>query len=392
MKFATLLFALILSACATPTAIPIPRAATIAPTAPSAPPTNQPTAPSAQPTIPTSPVVEIFAKGLDTPWAIDFAPDGRAFLTERLGVIRVIKDGKLQTDPWIKMDSNEIGEGGLLGLALDPGFAQNRFMYVAYTYRAQNGRVQNRLARLRDENGRGVLDKILIDGAAGNSNHDGGRVKFGPDGKLYWTLGDAGNTALAQDLGSLNGKILRLNADGGIPNDNPFPNSYVYSYGHRNPQGLAWQPGTHRLYAAEHGPSGAQGCCRDELNLIEPGKNYGWAMITGDQTREGMIAPVLHSGNDYTWAPGGIAFATRGVWAGSLLITGLRGQALYRVTLDKNDPRKATRIERWFEFKYGRLRDVVEGPDGALYILTSNADGRGNVGADGDVILRVVFK
>jgi len=387
MKFATLLFALILSACATPTATPMPRAATIAPTR--APTTIQPTI---QPTIPTSPVVEIFAQGLDTPWAIDFAPDGRAFLTERLGVIRVIKDGKLQTDPWIKMDSNEIGEGGLLGLALDPGFAQNRFMYVAYTYRAQNGRVQNRLARLRDENGRGVLDKILIDGAAGNSNHDGGRVKFGPDGKLYWTLGDAGNTALAQDLGSLNGKILRLNADGGIPNDNPFPNSYVYSYGHRNPQGLAWQPGTHRLYAAEHGPSGAQGCCRDEVNLIEPGKNYGWAMITGDQTREGMIAPVLHSGNDYTWAPGGIAFATRGAWAGSLLITGLRGQALYRVTLDKNDPRKATRIERWFEFKYCRLRDVVEGPDGALYILTSNADGRGNVGADGDVILRVVFK
>ena len=387
MKFATLLFELIMSACATPTATPMPRAATIAPTR--APTTIQPTI---QPTIPTSPVVEIFAQGLDTPWAIDFAPDGRAFLTERLGVIRVIKDGKLQTDPWIKMDSNEIGEGGLLGLALDPGFAQNRFMYVAYTYSAQNGRVQNRLARLRDENGRGVLDKILIDGAAGNSNHDGGRVKFGPDGKLYWTLGDAGNTALAQDLGSLNGKILRLNADGGIPNDNPFPNSYVYSYGHRNPQGLAWQPGTHRLYAAEHGPSGAQGCCRDEVNLIEPGKNYGWAMITGDQTREGMIAPVLHSGNDYTWAPGGIAFATRGAWAGSLLITGLRGQALYRVTLDKNDPRKATRIERWFEFKYGSLRDVVEGPDGALYILTSNADGRGNVGADGDVILRVVFK
>ncbi|MBI5653135.1 MAG: PQQ-dependent sugar dehydrogenase [Chloroflexi bacterium] len=395
MKRVMIFFALMLSACATPTPMRAPtRAPTIAPTiAPTRVDTPLPTIqPTNQPTLPSSPNVEIFAKGLDTPWAIDFAPDGRAFFTERLGAIRVIKDGKLQAEPWMKIAVSEVSEAGLLGLVLDPQFARNRFVYVAYTTR-EGGRIVNRLVRLREENDKGAFDKILIDNVSAANNHDGGRVKFGPDGKVYWTMGDAQNTSLAQDLGSLNGKILRLNSDGTIPNDNPFPNSYVYSYGHRNPQGLAWQPGTNRLYAAEHGPSGGgASCCRDELNLIEPGKNYGWSLITGDQTREGLVAPVIHSGNDYTWAPSGIAFATRGAWAGSLLITGLRGEALYRVSLDKNDPRKATSIERLFERKYGRLRDVIEGPDGALYILTSNADGRGNVGADGDVILRVVFK
>ncbi|CAG0974883.1 Aldose sugar dehydrogenase YliI [Anaerolineae bacterium] len=393
---------LLLTACATPAPTP-----TVPPTSqPTDRPTNQPATqtpnrpttqqsnnPTTSPSNNQTPSIEIFAKGLDTPWGIDFASDGRAFFTERLGVIRVMQNGKLQTEPWIKMDSNEVGEGGLLGLALDPQFAQNHFVYVAYTYRAQNGRLQNRLVRLRDDNGKGVLDKTLLDGAEGNSNHDGGRVKFGPDGEVYWTVGDSQNTALAQDVKSLNGKILRLNSDGTIPADNPFPNSPVYSYGHRNPQGLAWQPGTKRLYATEHGPSGVNpNCCRDEVNLIEPGKNYGWSLITGDQTREGMLAPVLHSGNTTTWAPSGATFATRGPWAGSLLFGGLRGQALYRVMLDKNDPRKVANFEKMFEGEYGRLRDVVEGPDGALYVLTSNRDGRGSPTSDDDRILRITWR
>ena len=405
LKIFVWLFLFVLAACSipnpTPTAQPIIQPTlqpAIKPTAPSAQlPTNPTIQPPNHPTTQLSnnqtPNIEIFAKGLDTPWGIDFTPDGRVFFTERLGVIRVMQNGKLQTEPWIKMDSTEVGEGGLLGLALDPQFAQNHFVYVAYTYRAQNGRLQNRLVRLRDENGRGVVDKTLLDGAAGNSNHDGGRVKFGPDGKLYWTIGDSQNTALAQDVKSLNGKILRLNSDGTIPADNPFPNSPVYSYGHRNPQGLAWQPGTGRLYETEHGPSGVNpNCCRDEVNLIEPGKNYGWSLITGDQTREGMIAPIIHSGNTIVWAPGGATFVTRGPWAGSLLFTGLRGQALYRVMLDKNDPRKVASFEKMFEGEYGRLRDVVEGPDGALYILTSNRDGRGSPVPDDDRILRITSR
>lgn len=338
--------------------------------------------------------VEPWIKGLDTPWAIAFTPDGKIFLTERRGRIRVIDKGQLQPEPWMTIDVAASGEAGLLGLALDPRFSQNSWLYVAYTYRNGARSLRNRLVRLRDDpkTGKGTLDKILIDDVAGAANHDGGRVKFGPDGKLYWTLGDAQESSLAQKLTSLNGKILRLNSDGSIPADNPIANSYVYSYGHRNSQGLAWQPKSGRLYATEHGPSGFQGCCRDEINFIEPGKNYGWPSVRGDEKRDGMVAPVIHAGISETWAPAGAAFATRGPWAGSLLFTGLRGQTLYRLRLDGADPHKALQLERHFYRQFGRLRDVVEGPDGKLYLLTSNRDGRGNPTDDDDRIIRLRFK
>src|SRR6185369_15764593 len=336
--------------------------------------------------------IETLARGVDTPWAIAFAPDGRIFFTERPGRIRVIKDGALQSAPWAAIDVYESGESGLMGLALDPSFAQNRFVYAAYTYRDGEGKAKNRLVRLRDENGRGALDKILLDNVAAANNHDGGRVKFGPDGKLYFTTGDAQQDKLAQDLKSLNGKILRMNSDGSVPADNPFSNSPVYSYGHRNAQGLAWEPQSGRLYATEHGPSGLP-CCHDEVNLIEAGKNYGWPAIYGDQTKNAMVAPVLQSGND-TWAPAGATFFTRKnhPWAGSFLFTGLRGQALYRAIFDAKEPRKVALFERIYERRFGRLRDVAEGPDGALYLLTSNRDGRGRPGPEDDRILRLVYK
>jgi glucose/arabinose dehydrogenase len=338
--------------------------------------------------------IDVLIKGLDTPWAIDFAPDGRIFITERGGRIRVLERGHLRPDPWMTLDVAASGEAGLLGLALDPRFAQNFFLYVTYTYRNVSGKMQNRLVRLREDakSGKGLLDKVLIDNVAAANNHDGGRLKFGPDGKLYWSMGDAQESRRAQNLSSLNGKILRLNSDGSVPTDNPFPNSYVYSYGHRNPQGLAWQPKTGRLYATEHGPSGFQGCCRDEVNFIELGKNYGWPEVRGDETREGMVPPVIHAGTSETWAPAGASFATRGPWAGSLLFTGLRGQTLYRLQLDPSDARKAGQLERHFSRRFGRLRDVVEGPDGNLYLLTSNRDGRGNPTEDDDRLIRLSFK
>ncbi len=337
--------------------------------------------------------VESVVRDLATIWAVDFAPDGRIFLTERSGRIRTVRDGALDPEPWLTIDGVvESGESGLMGLALDPEFAANGYVYATYTYTAEGGGLQNRLVRLKEDpaTGRGAMDTILWDDVRGGRVHDGGRVKLGPDGKLYWTMGDSGSQDLAQSLDTLNGKILRLNVDGSIPADNPFPDSPVYSYGHRNPQGLAWQPGTGYLLALEHGPSGQQSCC-DEVNVILPGQNYGWPQAFGDQSAGLTIPPLRHSGTsrETTWAPGGATFVTAGPWAGTLLFVGLRGEALYRVTLDQSG---ITGFEEHFKGQYGRLRDVVEGPDGAIYLATSNKDGRGRPNAGDDQLLRLTVR
>jgi aldose sugar dehydrogenase len=342
--------------------------------------------------------VDVVAKSLEIPWAIDFAPDGRFFITERPGRVRIIKDGQLQADPWINIETSAattiFGESGLLGLAIDPNFAANRYVYVAYSYNTGNGGLGNRLVRLKENpaTGKGISDKILLDGARGAANHNGGRVKFGPDGKIYWTMGESQDRPLAQDLASFNGKILRLNLDGTVPVDNPFPESAVYTLGHRNPQGLAWQPGTARLYETEHGPSGEKGVGQDEINYIEPGKNYGWPEISGAETKAGMVSPIIQSGTGETWAPSGATFVKGGPWNGSMLFVGLRGQTLYRLTLDANDPRKVLGLEKLLTGKYGRLRDVAQAPDGSIYVLTSNRDGRGLPMADDDRLLKLTVK
>jgi len=325
---------------------------------------------------------------------MDFAPDGRIFITERPGRVRIVKDGQLLDEPWATIDIAPGGESGLLGLALDPEFHNNGLVYLSYTYIGQEGNSINRLVRMRDDQSsdKGKLDSILVDSIRGASNHDGGRLRFGPDKKLYWTMGDAQDSDLAQDISSLNGKILRLNPDGTIPDDNPFPNSIVYSYGHRNPQGLAWQPGTGRLYSTEHGPSGFQGSGQDEVNFIEAGKNYGWPVIYGDKTRSGMVTPVIQSGSSETWAPAGATFVVGGPWDSSLLFVGLRGQSLYRLTLDDNDPFKVLDFQRLLVGEFGRLRDVAQGPDNAIYILTSNRDGRGRPSEGDDKLLRLVVR
>ncbi len=332
--------------------------------------------------------VTTYVSGLDVPWEMAFAPDGRIFVTERPGRIRVIQNGQLQAEPWMTLDVAAVGEGGLLGLALDPSFAENHYIYATYTYRNATGDLRNRLVRLRQETttGKGVLDKVLLNDVGAGSIHDGGRVRFGPDGKLYWTIGDAGNASSAQDVSSRNGKVLRLNPDGSIPGDNPFPGSPVYSYGHRNPEGLAWQPGTGRLYETEHGSSAT-----DEVNYVDAGKNYGWPDVRGDQSQPGMVSPIVHSGSE-TWAPSGAAFVSGGPWDGSFLFAGLRGETLYRLVLDQADPRRVVSFEKYLSGQYGRLRDVVQGPDGALYVLTNNTDGRGSPRAGDDRILRITFE
>ena len=338
------------------------------------------------------PGVEVVATGLQAPWSLDFAPDGRIFVTERPGRVRVIAGGRLQPEPWATVPVAEQpgSESGLMGIALDPDFRSNGFVYVYYSYQDQ-GHLWNRLVRLVDRNGRGEVDRVLLDRIPGASIHDGGRVKFGPDGKLYLTVGDAAVGENAQNPNSLNGKILRLNPDGTVPPDNPFPGSPVYALGLRNPQGLAWHPLTRQLFASDHGPSGGPpNCCHDELNLIEPGGNYGWPVVFGAGGAPRFTDPVLESGTE-TWAPSGIDFGTAGPVRGVLFIAALRGQHLRAVWLGLPGFRRVEAQQVLFQNEYGRLRDVVAGPDGALYILTSNRDGRGSPRPGDDKLLRVTF-
>jgi glucose/arabinose dehydrogenase len=316
---------------------------------------------------------EIIAKQLDTPWELVFLPDKSILLTERPGQLIKINQG----NNFIQQiaDVHETSEGGLMGLALHPNFTSNHWLYLFLTYSSPKG-LFNRIERYTFENNQLSNKTIILDGIKASQFHDGGRLAFGPDGNLYITTGDASNDQLAQDINSLNGKILRVKDDGSIPPDNPFNNA-VYSYGHRNPQGLAWDD-RGNLWETEHGPSGTQ-TGHDELNLIQKGKNYGWPIIVGDQTKENMITPVLNSGSD-TWAPSNLQFIN-----GSLFFTGLRGQALYEVKL------KGTSISpliAHFKNKYGRLRVLKLGPDKVLYLGTSNLDGRGQSKPNDDQIIK----
>ena len=221
-----------------------------------------------------------------------------------------------------------------------------------------------------------ILSKIILANLPGAQYHDGGRIEFGPDGLLYVTVGDAGKASQAQDLNFLGGKILRLNDDGSIPTDNPIATSLVYSVGHRNPQGLAWD-NTGQLWATEHGRSGVL-TGLDELNLIKPGQNYGWPTIQGDQTKAGLVAPVSHSGPDITWAPGDAIYLND-----SIFFTGLRGEALYQYNI------KTKQITSHFYRDFGRLRALIIGPDGFIYISTSNTDGRGEIKTEDDKIIKI---
>jgi glucose/arabinose dehydrogenase len=332
--------------------------------------------------------VETLASGLEVPWALAWAPDGRLFLTERPGRVRMIENGELRAEPVAVMPSSRsTAEGGLLGLALAPDFAASGALYVYYTYDAASG-PRNRVSRLRLVDGRAAEEAVILDDIPGGPIHDGGRIAFGPDGKLYVGTGDATRGALAQDLGSLAGKILRLNPDGTVPEDNPWPGSPVYSLGHRNVQGLAWHPGTGQLYAAEHGPTGENGwCCHDEVNRIVPGGNYGWPLVIGRAGDPRFVDPLLESGAD-TWPPGDLAFASLGVSAGALFLTTLRGGLLWRLTLSPAGGEITTRA-LLLAGEYGRLRPLVVGPDGALYVATSNRDGRGRPDSADDRLLRL---
>jgi glucose/arabinose dehydrogenase len=334
---------------------------------------------------------DVYADHLDTPWELAFSPDGRLFFTQRPGVVSVIENG--DTKVWLNLDSTvaEIGESGLLGIALHPDFSQNGYVYIGYTYAASKYPLKliNKLVRYKEDPAtqQPLFDRVIMDDIEGNYVHNSGPLEFSPDGKLFWAIGEQFSPDLAQDMNVLNGKILRMNDDGSLPADNPFPGSYIYSLGHRNPQGLAFHPESGALWSTEHGPSEEQGCCNDEINLIKPAANYGWPIIRGSETQAGLETPVYNTGDTTTWAPAGGVFITDGDWKGSLVFTGLRGEALYRAVFDNSDATKIQTVERYLHQKFGRLRNVIEGPDGKLYLAVSNQDGRGDPITEDDRII-----
>lgn len=317
---------------------------------------------------------ETIATKLTVPWGLAVLPTGDILVTERSGTLRRLgEDQQLHTIEGVA----HVGEGGLLGIALHPQFEDNRYLYLYLTTQSGDGLV-NRVERYKYQDN-GLSDKKLILGAIpGAANHDGGRLAFGPDGYLYVTTGDAGQEEAAQDTDSLAGKILRITDEGQPAPDNPFGNA-VYSYGHRNPQGIAWDKDG-RLWSSEHGRSGLRSGF-DEINLIESGVNYGWPVIQGDEKRDDMRAPVVHSGENETWAPASLAYVD-----GQLFFGGLRGESLYQATI-RGDTLTDLKVN--FNGQFGRIREATLGTNNEIFITTSNTDGRGTPGSEDDRIIRL---
>src|SRR5918993_871999 len=262
------------------------------------------------------------------------------------------------------------GEGGSLGLAVSPEYERDGYVYAYYTTGEDNRVVRFRLGEEPDP---------ILTGIPFNTYHDGGRISFGPDGMLYVATGDAGDPSNSQDRGSLGGKILRITPDGGVPVDNPFPNSPVYSYGHRNVEGLAWDE-RDQLYASEFGQDAF-----DEVNRIEPGENYGWPEVEGEGGEDlGYVDPIT------TWptseaSPSGAAILKNGAipqWEGDLFVAALRGRRLWRLELGPDGG--VTGREELLKDEVGRIRNVVQAPDGSLWVTTSNHDGYGSPVSDED--------
>lgn len=336
--------------------------------------------------------VETVAENLYVPWSIVFTSETRILVTERSGAVREIRNGSLNAKPLLTISGiSEQSEEGLMGMTLHPDYETNKTVYLAYAYGKDDG-LAVRVASYQDEGSELTSPKTIIDDLPAAQNHAGTRLRFGPDGKLYITTGDATDRQIAQQMESLGGKILRLNADGSIPSDNPFPNSPVYTLGHRNPQGIDWHPESGTMYETEHGPSLFDGPAGgDEVNVIVAGKNYGWPIVSHERNQDGLVTPVVL----YTPA---VAPASGMFYSGKLfpqfkhdfLFGGLRGEGIYRVQVDEANSARVVGYDKLEGVEVGRVRDIAEGPDGSIYFSTSNRDGRGNVNAGDDKLLRLV--
>ncbi len=330
--------------------------------------------------------------GLDTPWEILWGPDDHIWLTERNGKISRVDPETGEMEELIAIeDVYENGEGGLLGMVLHPDFVNQSYVYVVYNYQGSSG-TEERLERYTYSNGELASPLTLLEGIDGAGNHNGSRLVIDAEKKLYMTTGDAANTSQSQDLNSLNGKVLRMNLDGSVPEDNPFPGSYVWTWGHRNAQGLVISP-LGLMYSSEHGPAND-----DEVNIIEKGRNYGWPDVKGfcDVSAElkfcadsNVVEPIA------AWTPtlavAGTDFyhhAAIPEWQNTVLVTSLKASRLTALKLSP-DGRVVVSEESFFQNWFGRLRDICISPDGRVFLAVSNRDGRGTVNAGDDRIVEV---
>lgn len=344
---------------------------------------SDPASPSGEPSRSTTPgqesgppqVVGTIATGLATPWGVDFLPNGDAVVTERdtrrvlllHGPRHVVREiGVIEAAVPL---GDQGGEAGLLGVAVSPDFESDRMLFL-YVSTADD----NRIMRARLQDGRLGTPEVILDGIPHGFTHDGGRLAFGPDGYLYASTGETGEGALAQDRGTLAGKILRITPDGEPAPGNPSEGSEIWSFGHRNVQGLAFDD-QDRLWASEFGAN-----MFDELNLIRPGRNYGWPMVEGRGGRSGLVDPQVVWSTDVA-SPSGLAWLDGELWLASL-----RGERLWRIDADGA---RATEPADFFVGRYGRMRTVVAAPDGRLWVTTSNHDGRGDPRPGDDRILLI---
>jgi glucose/arabinose dehydrogenase len=336
-------------------------------------------------------VVETVASGLEVPWGIAFLPGGDLLVTERPGRIRIVRGGALAPAPVATVAVEEIGEGGLLGIALAPDFPASRRFFVHYT--APGGR-ENRIAAwiLAADGASAREERVLVGGIPAAIVHDGGRLRLGPDGKLWASTGDARRPEEAQDPASLAGKLLRLEPDGSSAAGNPVPGSPVWALGLRNVQGFDWLDDG-RLAIADHGPSGEVNgwTGHDEVTVAGPGANLGWPLVHGCDARDGAATPSI------AWVralpPGGVAVFRGGAipgWHGSVVVGALGARHLQRLVLDgARVVRHEVHLAGDPPGGLGRVREVVQGPDGALWATTSNCDGRGTCGPEKDRVVRI---
>lgn len=349
---------------------------------------NQPTSASS-----LSYTLEEVARGLYIPWSIVFSSETRLLVSERNGHIRIIENGQLLKNSLAEFKVSSSGEEGLMGLALDPDYADTKIIFACFAS-GEKGRLYDQVVSFRDEGDKISNQKTLINNIPAATNHAGCRLLFLPDKTLLVTTGDATDRRIAQDKSSLGGKILRLNRDGSIPTDNPFPNSPVWSYGHRNSQGLAYDASHNILWETEHGPSGFDGPGGgDEINIITKGLNYGWPLIHHKQKKSGLVSPLL----EFTpaVAPSALLFYTGEAlpqFKDHLLFAALKGEGIFHLTIDEKNPERISAFEKLKDINVGRVREITQAPDGSIYFATSNRDGRGKLRDGDDKIYRIVPK